>query len=94
MIIHEQFSHGRSQLRQKPVKEWIPFDEIIGGPVSQARAEVVYLRPEFESLINETVNHHHPLKLKLRATRAGLWIVTVSSMGLCCGILFELGRVF
>ena len=93
MIIHNQFSQGRRQLRQNPVKEWVPFDQIIGGPVSQAKAEVVYLRPECGSRTEETTSRHKPLKLKLGTTKAGLWVMTVSSVGLLCGILMELGSV-
>ena len=97
MIIHEQFAHGGKQSGQKPAREWVPFDQIIGGPVSESRADVIYLRPEFEGRTSKTEYGKKSVKsvdLKLGATKAVLWIMTICGMGLYSGMLFEMMNVF
>ena len=94
MIIHEQFSHGRRQSGQKPAKAWVPFDQIIGSPISESPAEVIYLRPEFESGGMKTQSRRKSLHVKLGATKAVLWFMTIFGMGLCTAMLFELMNVF
>ena len=94
MIIHEQFSRGRRQSEQKTSREWVPFHQIIGGAISESQAEVIYLRPEFEAQVSGAQPRKRSLYLKLDATKAVLWIMTIFGMGLCSGLLFELMNVF